>query len=254
MKATDSIWKACRGEEQMVPVSGALFRMVKKLEQIATWQIVENLDEQAELEDLIEEKISAVSNLPKEDELHILLKAPFRYPPLQWGSRFGRTHEPSIFYGGCSVDATLAELAYYRFVYLMDIDTQFEESLQSQHTMFSIGYQSEKGIRLQDPPFDQHHDLIAHPSNYSHAQQLGAEMRVAEVEVFEYPSSRAADHAPCVGIFTPGNFTQNYPLSQEEWLSELTADTVTFKSMGSRIVKTYSISDFFHNGEFPKPA
>ena len=34
-----------------------------------------------------------------------LLRAPWRYPPLRWGSRFGRRFEPGLFYGALSEEA-----------------------------------------------------------------------------------------------------------------------------------------------------
>lgn len=253
-KAMDGIWHVCRGHEQFRKLSGTLFRLVENQEQIATWQLVDSLNEQAELEDMLEE---IKPPLPKKsDELHYLLKTPFRYPPLKWSSRFGRVHEPSIFYGGGSIDATLAESAYYRFVYWHTMEAPpIKNTIPSQHTMFSVDYQTnEKGIKLQEPPFDQYHELIAHPTDYSHAQQLGTDMRKSEVEVFEYPSSRAADHGHCVGIFTTRNFTQNFPQKQVRWFCDLTADTVTFKSTESGKVWSFSLSDFLHDGAFPIPA
>src|SRR5690606_15549242 len=145
------------------------------------------------------------------ENLHYLLRTPFRYPPLQWGSRFGRIFEPSIFYGGCSVDVTLVESAYYRFILFQSISNPLNRSLRSQHTLFSVNYQTDKGVRLHDAPFDEHINLIAHPLDYSYSQRLGTAMRKSGVKVFEYPSARDENKAVCVGLFTEEAFSSTTP-------------------------------------------
>ena len=106
---------------------------------------VDTLEEQALLEELLDQ---AKPPYPEGcDRLHYLLKTPFRYPPLLWGSRFGRRHEPSIFYGGSSLDTTLAESAYYRYVFWFSMDgPPPKNTMVSQHTMFSVDYQTEQGV------------------------------------------------------------------------------------------------------------
>lgn len=249
----ENIWQKCGGQYHLTQLSGTLYRLVESQEQIATRQLVDSLDEQAELEIMLE---GVKPPLPENTEdLHYLLKTPFRYPPLPWGSRFGRTYEPSIFYGGCSIAVTLAESAYYRFVYWKSINAApVKRSIHTEHTMFSVGYQTFQGIRLQAPPFDQYQSLIAHPTNYSYAQDIGTEMRKWAVEVFEYPSARSANHEPCVGIFKTGNFTHNRPLKQVQWFCDLTADTIMFKSIEEGNVVVFPLTDFLQDGIFPMPA
>lgn len=108
------IWQLCDGERQVRPLRGKLLRMVESQAQVATLQLVDNLAEQALLEELLE---SSKPPLPEAAEpLHYLLKTPFRYPPLRWGSRFGSVHEPSLFYAAQRLETAMAEAAYYRFV------------------------------------------------------------------------------------------------------------------------------------------
>jgi hypothetical protein len=72
-----------------------IFRIVESQEEIATTNIVANLDEQNVLEQLLEtSKPGAIGTVP-----HYLLSTPFRYPPLKHGSRFGTLFENSLFYG-----------------------------------------------------------------------------------------------------------------------------------------------------------
>lgn len=248
-----NLWQSCEGNKQVSPLSGTLYRLVESQEQIATRQLVDTLEEQALLEDMLE--LVKPPYPPKSEHLHYLLKTPFRYPPLKWGSRFGRTFEPSIFYGGCSVNVTLAESAYYRFVFWHSMDgAPKKKTIRTEHTLFSVGYHCHKGIRLQSPPFDQYLDLIAHPTNYSYAQLLGTAMRNEGVEIFEYPSARASDHATCVGLFTAEHFNQNSPLDREQWFCDIGAEEVIFKAVeGSDIVR-FELSQFLQQGIFPMPA
>ena len=106
------VWDACNGAQQIGSLKGTLYRLVESQEQVATLGYVDTLDEQA----LLEEMLESTKPVYREGLMtyHYLLSTPFRYPPLKWGSRFGAVHEPSIFYGGSTVDVTLAESAYYR--------------------------------------------------------------------------------------------------------------------------------------------
>lgn len=257
----DDLWQSCEGHRYIGSLSGTLFRLVKSQEQIATRQLVDTLEEQALLEEMLE---TVKPPYPQHlDHLHYLLKTPFRYPPLKWGSRFGRIFEPSIFYGGCSVNVTLAESAYYRFVFWHSMDGKPpKNTLRSSHTLFSVGYHSDQGVRLQAPPFDMHLSVIAHPSNYSHTQQLGTAMRNHGVKVFEYPSARASDsnsdyansQATCVGLFSAEAFNHNKPLSREQWFCDVSASDVSFKAVEESRILRFELSQFLQQGIFPMPA
>lgn len=248
----NDLWQACDGDKYIKPLSGTLYRLVESQEQVATRQLVETLEEQGLLEELLDEQKPPY---PADSEhLHYLLKTPFRYPPLKWGSRFGRVFEPSIFYGGCSIDATLVESAYYRFLFWQSMSTPLKKTLRSQHTLFSVDYKTDKGVRLQDAPFDAHIELIAHPLDYSHAQQLGTAMRVSGVKVFEYPSARAKDKAVCVGLFTEKTFGGICPVSREQWFCDVSENKVIFKAVESPYIVSFDLSLFLKDGVFPLPA
>lgn len=227
--------------------------MVESQEQVATLGYVDTLAEQAVLEELLEESKPAY---PEETtDLHYLLKTPFRYPPLLWGSRFGKITEPSLFYGGKTLEATLIEAAYYRLVFLFSMEgTPPKARLNSEHTLFSVGYSSTKGVRLQDTPFDNYHDQLTHPSNYSACQHLGSNMREAGVEVFEYLSARAQDKEVCVALFSPEAFSENAPAGMAQWLCESSADMVAFTTAGNRTPYFFPTEMFLVEGTFPMPA
>ncbi|RYZ91875.1 MAG: RES domain-containing protein, partial [Moraxellaceae bacterium] len=137
-----------------------------------------------------------------------------------------------------------------------------KNTLRSEHSLFSVGYQSDQGVRLQATPFNAYLNLIAHPSNYAHTQQLGTAMRQDGVEVFEYPSARTSDsnsdyatsQATCVGLLTANPFVQNSPLSREQWFCDVSASEVMFKAVEDSRISCFELSQFLQQGIFPMPA
>ena len=247
------IWEDCRGTEHIGPLRGTLYRLVESQEQIATLGYVDTLEEQALLEEMLEQ-----AKPPYRDgteELHYLLKSPFRYPPLRWGSRFGQVHEPAIFYGGCSIPTTLAESAYYRFLFWFSIDAPpIRKRIHSAHTLFSVGYRSEKGVRLHRPPFNRCRPELTHPVRYQACQLLGTDMRAAGVEAFEYTSARDVEGGRCVGLFHPAALATNKPRGTSQWLCELSAEEVSFRQLSTNRITSIAIDQFLVDGELPLPA
>lgn len=247
------IWEDCKGELQIGTIAGTAYRLVESQEQIATLGYVDTLEEQALLEEMLE-SIKPPYIFASEN-FHYLLKTPFRYPPLRWGSRFGRIHEPGIFYGGSNSHTTLAESAYYRFVFWYSMDaTPIKNKIRSEHTLFSVDYASNHGIRLQTTPFDHHRKHLTHPQDYSQTQQVGTAMRNAGVEAFEYFSARDPQQGICIGLFTPQVFVQKQPTTTTQWLCEVSANNVAFKQMDNANVIQFAFDYFAVNGVLPTPA
>ncbi|WP_049311070.1 RES family NAD+ phosphorylase, partial [Pseudomonas aeruginosa] len=178
------IWRQCKGERHVRPLQGRLVRLVESQEQVATLQLVDTLEEQALLEELLE---SSKPPVPADAEpLHYLLKTPFRYPPLRWGSRFGRRHEPSLFYAALKLETAMAESAYYRCVLWSGMAVPPPSGrILSEHASFEAGWKVERGIRLQAPPFSDHEAALTDIADYRAPQELGSAMRSAGVQAFE---------------------------------------------------------------------
>lgn len=248
-----TIWEACAGTGQFQSISGTAWRLVESQEQIATLGYVDTLEEQALLEELLD---SVKPPYPADTETyHYLLKTPFRYPPLKWGSRFGRVHEPGIFYAGCEAKTTLAESAYYRFVFWYSIkNNPITKTITSAHTLFSVNYATDRGIRLQAAPFNQFQSQLRDPQNYSATQQLGSDMRNAGVQAFEYHSARDPALNHCVGLFVPAALAQKKPTEQIQWLCELGAHEVAFKQVGNKEIIRFALDNFLVDGDLPMPA
>lgn len=247
------IWQACQGESCMGTLSGELIRLVESQQQVATLSYVDTLEEQALLEEMLDQAKPAQE--PGGGAYHYLLRTPFRYPPLPWGSRFGSVHEPSLLYGGASEQVTLAESAYYRFVFWHAMQAPPPKPrIHTEHTMFSARYRTERGVRLQAAPFDRYQAQLAHPADYAATQQLGAQMREAGVQAFEYASARDPRHGVCVALYTPQALAQKRPQRMAQWLCELSADEVVFRQLGERTLTRFVLNDFQVHGRLPLPA
>lgn len=248
------IWQESRGVEQVKPIRGRLVRLVESQEQVATLQLVDSLAEQALLEELLE---TSKPPLPESAEpLHYLLKTPFRYPPLRWGSRFGSVYEPSLFYAALRLDTAMAEAAYYRFV-LWDgmLSPPPSARILSEHASFEARYQVERGIQLHKPPFSAWHEVLSHPGHYRPTQALGAAMREAKVEAFEYRSARCPLAGLNVALYTPQALAEKRPRNLLPWLCETTADYVAFKSAQTPDApRLFRWADFLVDGRLPLPA
>lgn len=245
------LWQACKGPARIGPIHGELMRIVESQEQIATTSLVDDLAEQALLEEMLES--AKPPRRSGTEHLHYLLATPFRYPPLRHGSRFGRRHEPSLLYASRRESTVLAEAAYYRLVFWHAMETPPPGGrLLTQHTLFRANYRTPNGIRLHLPPFSDHAAVLTHPTDYGATQALGTAMREAGVAAFEYLSARDPEHGINLGLFAPQALASRGPLRSANWLCELRAERVSFAS-GGQVVE-FDAQMFFVDGALPRPA
>jgi len=103
----------------LIGLAGAVHRITDRQGESGTADLVENLREQARLEQLIDGvKLPVPNDWPEAGDgrplpSHRLLLTPFRYPPLESGSRFGRAHQRHLFYGARALETALAERAFH---------------------------------------------------------------------------------------------------------------------------------------------
>lgn len=264
---SSTIWTQCAGasrsgEANLAPASRGRrapfrplrltpWRVVEAQHQVSTRKLVDSLDEQALLEQLIE---TAKPPSRTGARLHVLLSTPFRYPPLQHGSRFGARQEPGIWYGAEDQRALFAELAYYRLVFMEASGAGFE-TLTTWHTAFRVRVHAARGIDLTRPPFDAYRDVIASPTEYRESQALGAAMRADGVEAFRYPSARAAGGIN-VGVFMASVFGAAKPRQFETWHCTATRERIEVvrRDFFEAIAFTFHRSAFLVDGSLPAPA
>lgn len=246
------IWAEIASPDLPGPLAGDLVRLVESQEQVATNHLVGSLEEQVLLEALLEQSKPALPDSCR--DLHYLLATPFRYPPLRHGSRFGTRFELSLFYGARNTLTVLAEAAYYRLVFWAGMAVAPARPLVTQHTLFGVAWKVRRGLRLQMPPFDVYRESLAAPASYMATQRLGAAMRNAGVEAFEYTSARDPSAGINVALFAPGAFASSRPAFMQPWLADTDGDGVRFYSVEDRKVHRYSFAQFAVDGVLPVPA
>lgn len=246
------VWAECNGQDAIAPIEGVLVRVVESQEQVATNVLVDNLEEQALLEGMLEN--SKPPSHPEGHGLHYLLTTPFRYPPLRYGSRFGRQHEPSLFYGAQELSVALAETAYYRLVFWSGMaEPPPADKLTTEHTVFGVSYETPKGIQLHKQPFDRFESELTRPDEYVATQILGAHMRDSDVQAFEYRSARDTEQGLNVALYTPNAFASKSPEWQQAWICETRAGMVSFYNKESGPFG-FAREQFLVDGQLPIPA
>lgn len=247
------LWAACESELGIAPLTGELLRMVESQQQVATLSLVDDLAEQAVLEELLE---GSKPPLPDGTAgLHYLLATPFRYPPLRHGSRFGRRFEASLFYGARELDTLLAETAYYRFVFWASMETPPPKGrLRTQHSVFRARIRGPRGVRLHQPPCHRHEAVLRDPADYGPAQRLGSALRAAGIDAFEFVSARDPERGLNLALFHAGALVSRRPLGLARWLCETTAELVSFSPEAAPRPFRFPLAMFLIDGRLPRPA
>jgi hypothetical protein len=248
----NDLWTDCGSRVEPVELAGEVLRMVESQEQVATQRLVANLGEQDLLESLLER--SKPPRPAAADRLEYLLATPFRYPPLRHGSRFGRRHEPSLFYASRGRATLFAEAAYYRFVFWQGMVTPPPKPLRTQHTLFGVRIRAPRAYCLHQPPFDAHQSTLMSPTDYAGTQALGSAMRNHGADALEYRSARDTAGGLNVALYSPAAFAEPRPCFREEWFCETAADRVSFSARGVPGVHTLLPGQFTVNGVLPMPA
>lgn len=253
---SQSIWTRCGGLTNARPLALRIWRTVEAQHETSTRKLVDSDEEQHLLEALLEEVKPPVPGTPRfrGGQLHYLLFTPFRHPPLRNGSRFGTRHEPSLFYGSVELPTSLAEVAYYRLLFL-DGTAAPLDFVETQHTAFDVDVQAERAVDLRAPPFDAYAPRLCSPTRYDDAQALGRELREAGVEACLFTSARAPGGGTNVALFEPV-FAQPRPHSQEGWVCFATPRRVELSKRNTftPVRHTFARELFEVDGVLPSPA
>ena len=219
-------WTAAALSSESVRLEGKAWRLVEAQHRVSTLKLVDTLDEQALLEDLIEETKPAI---PVEcRHLDYLLATPFRYGSVYpEGSRFrraGRTR--GVFYAAEQVSTAVAEMAFYRLLFFADSpDTPWPRDA-AEYTAFSAAIRTERAIDLTRPPLSKDNAHWTAFSDYEAFQALADAAREAELHAIRYQSVRdPAKHAN-VAVLSCIAFAKPRPVDRQTWRIRLSASGV----------------------------
>ena len=247
-----TIWTRCGATSSFRKLEGHFFRVVESQFKNSTRKLVDSDEEQAVLERLID---TAKNPVPQGFEaLHYLLYTPFRHPPLRNGSRFGSRFDRGILYGARTTACALAEVAYYRLVFLEGTAARLGE-VTTELTAFRFGIKAARGVDLTAAPFNRYERDISSKTAYAQSQQLGAEMREAGTQAFLYVSARAEGREIALGVFE-SVFSPRRPSDERLWRCTASCDKVELHL--NRLLEeerhTFPRAQFLVDGALPAPA
>lgn len=160
------------------PLQGTVLRLVQQQGINSLDPLVDNLEQLARLEALVETS-------------HPLLITPFRYPPLRHGSRFGSRQSRGMFYWSRSRNGCLVEGAFDALLLWEGLIDPPPAPI-SRQTLFSVLLKASRGLKLQAIADQVVQATLRAFIAYGPTQQLGAWTRDHGIEAFEYPCARGS--------------------------------------------------------------
>ena len=247
-----TIWTLCGGASSFRKLEGQFLRVVESQFRNSTRKLVDSDAEQAVLEHCIDTAKNPVP--PGFERLHYLLSTPFRHPPLRNGSRFGTRFERGILYAAREIACALAEVAYYRLVFLEGTAAQLGE-VETELTAFRFGVRAQRAVDLTAAPFARFEPRISSRTDYASSQQLGRQMREAGAQAFLYVSARAQGRGINLGVFE-NVFTARGPSDERMWRCTASRDKVELRLQ--RLLEEerhlFLRDQFLVRGTLPAPA
>jgi hypothetical protein len=246
------IWTRCAGPRRVAPLAATAWRVVEAQHKVSTRRLVDTLDEQAILEEIVEQAKPRPPAGAAFADLHTLLFTPFRYPPLPRGSRFGASHERGLWYGAEKVETSLAEKSYYQLLFAEGTRADLE-NLSCDWSAFPAAIATARGVDLTSSAFGKFHADISSPSSYAATHALGAHMRTAGVIAFGFGSARCPRRGKAFGLFEPA-FAKRHPGPLQTWRCIVTADGCEVVPLNGNATLVFPRSAFLVGGAFPAPS
>ena len=203
------------------------WRCVESQTAISTLKVVDTMEEHESLESMLED---SKPPLPSGgDGLHYLLFTPFRYTS-PTATRFRVAHDLGIWYGADSVQAVLAECAYWRMRFILDsVDLcKSSEPVVTSHTVYAADVQG-TSIDLTNPPWSEGAEEWKNPTNCSATQALGREARRQGTDWIRYESIRNPG-ATCAAALGVAALSSTRPRESHDWVCSATRDKVIYYS------------------------
>jgi hypothetical protein len=200
--------------------------LVEAQYRVSTLKLVDDLEEQALLEHLIER---TKPSLPAEcRDLHYLLSTPFRYgAPYPIGSRFRRAGmTEGVFYASERVATAVSELAFHRLLFFAESPATPWPNNPVEYSAFSVGFGTARGIDLARPPLDADRDTWRQLGDYGPSQDLADVARSALIEVIRYQSARDPGRGLNLALLACRAFSNRRPTGMQTWRIYLRASGV----------------------------
>ncbi len=216
-----ALWQSSWFASHAGPQAMTAWRGVEAQHVVATMRLVDTLAEQAELERILEGSKPALPAAAQAK--HFLLSTPFRYRPAH-ASRFRKAGARGIWYGAATLRTAAAEVAYWRWRFLMDSPALADQALLTPHTFFAAQVQG-SAIDLAALPWARQHKVWTHSSDYSATQAVADAARQHGMHWIRYASARDPGGL-CAAVLDVQALNAAEPLVQQTWHCKATRHTV----------------------------
>jgi hypothetical protein len=207
------------------PYWNKVWRLVEAQHRISTNRIAASTDDQALLEELVEEVKPTMPAAAR--GLHYLLATPFRYGHSK-ASRFRRAGErPGIFYAAEHVATAVAETAYWRLLFFSRSPRFVPPTSGVEHSAFTVPVAVDRALNLTVAPFDAQSARWMDAEDYVACQKFATRARDIDVQAICYASVRDPEHRANVALFDPGAFTAPTPVIEQTWHFRYEAGQIT---------------------------
>jgi hypothetical protein len=210
------LWKA-EWLDAARPHSSELWRGVEAQHVVSTMRLADNAAEQRVLEELLEKSKPA---LPAGAERrHYLLATPFRYrSPV--ATRFRRPHDPGVWYGAEELRTACAEVAFWKWRFLMDSEALAKSALQTEHTFFKAKARG-RCADLTVAPWKAAARAWTHGSDFRECQALAEAARSRGLAWLRYSAVRTQGF--CGAVLKPEALSVLEPFQQQTWACKTSA-------------------------------
>lgn len=205
--------------------SGKVWRLVEAQHRISTNRLAASVDDQALLEQLVEEVKPVMPAAAR--GLHYLLATPFRYGYAK-PSRFRRANaRPGIFYASEHVATAVAETAYWRLLFFSRSPGFVPPTTVVEHSAFTVSIAVERALDLTAAPFVAHAMKWMDPQDYAACQDFADAARGIDARAIRYASVRDPVHRANIALFDPAGFTAVAPTIEQSWHFRYEAGQIT---------------------------
>lgn len=209
-------WTAAALSSETRTYAGRGWRLVEAQHIVSTQVLVDDLEEQAALEALLDRTKPKVP--PDCAHLDYLLYTPFRYGSYPYGSRFRRAgRTPGVFYAAEHVETAVAETAHYRMLFYREAPGLTPPDRPAQFTAFSVSLLTDAALDLTAPPLDRDEAIWSDPDDYAGCQALAETARAAGAGLIRYRSVRDPGGGANLAVLTCGTFAAPEPLERQSW-------------------------------------
>jgi hypothetical protein len=205
-------WKSTWFDTGVHTKGATVWRGVEAQHVIATLKLTDSRHEHEVLENLLE---ASKPPLPAEAQgQHFLLFTPFRYRS-PFPSRFRRPTDSGVWYGAEELETACAEVAYWRWRFLMDSDGLRDQALHSEHTFFQARVRG-RCVDLTAAPWKSAARAWTQKNDYTACQDLADQARKRDLGWIRYATVRAR-RGLCAAVLRPDVLSMPRGFEQQTW-------------------------------------